>query len=876
MRWQRRIMSLVSAVAAISLAGCGITDTINNEVTAAYEPVAEAVVWENGSGKGNADRPESLDSLEKVLENEYAELYIGAQYDVVLYDKGTGAVVYSNAAYYDMTEEERAALSSEGKKTLFSQVSVEYYNSAQKRLTMSSYPDAYSEDKNQVSWSVDQDTLTVTYSLGTNMEESAVVQAFTAETYEYYDRKLQELKEAGTIGILDYRNFVNNYTAYDYETMSDSDRKAYLEMYPALEEYGKIYVLKSKLNNKSTNDMLTLYSLLGIDEGVKEAEREKLGDAAGGSAPAYFRIPVQYRLQGRDLVTSVSLAEITMSEGYYLTRVDLLKCFGATTEEEEGYLFVPDGSGSIIENAAASNSMDTVTVSFYGEDESKQMLSGTSIAVNNSFPVFGLKKENCTVFAIVENGAAIGGMTAQIHSNYLNYNIAYPWFHYQAMDTFGIEGVSYAFYDVIPDVSYTVRYHLLYDEEATYSGMARYYRSYLEQTGALKRREAQASDSLPLDVEMIGSVAKKVNYAGIPMTKSYALTTFDQAEEIASLLREGGVSSLDVLFTGAVNEGMSKKALNRVKVQRELGGLTGYRELNKNMEGSGDALYTGLDFTRIYERGNGIRSVEDVSKYLNRTSVLAGDRNSGLVSVRGLRGWLVNPLRLADITENFLREYKKIGSDKLYLETVGSSLNANYSQKEGVTRHSAQLLTEDMLETLYDNGYKLKLDVGNDYVLPYADSLVNVPTGSSNQRIESYSIPFVGMVLKGYLPYSSGIINQSANSERAILEAIESGAGLHYLLIYQDQLSLQNTDFSGLYSVNYQLHLEELLEKWNVMDEQLGALSNVRIMEHEHLSEHVNAVTYEDGTKIYVNYGKEAYAAPEGTVEAMSWLVSGR
>lgn len=873
MKRRNRVISLAIA-AAVTLSGCGVTETLNNELTKAYVPSGDVLVYENGVSKKSDDMVAEGFSL--ALENDYLQLYIGANYDVAVYEKASGTVTYSNPAYYELSEDERKAISAEMKKVVFSQVTVDYYNSSQKKSSMSSYPDAYSEDKDQVKWEVADDVLTVTYSIGTNMADSLLIQVFTAETYTHYLARLQEMVDSKEIGILDYRAFANMYTEYKYSNMSAEEKKSYSAMYPKLEELETIYVLKSKMTNKQMTQLLSMYSVLEIDMAAKEAENEKLGEYGGNSNPAYFSIPLQYRLSGNDLLVSADLTKIESAEGYYLTQVSFLKNFAATTAADEGYIMVPDGSGCIIENDIATNSMDTITVPFYGEEESREMTEGTSEAIDNSFPVFGLKRNDNTVFAIVENGAAIGGMTAQAHSSYLPYNIAYPYFNYHVMDSFGIEGVSYAFYENVPQTEFTVRYHFLHGKEATYSGMARYYRQYLVQAGALEKLDVSSEDSLPLDIELIGSVAKVVNYVGIPVGTQYPLTTFDEAEQIADLLREGGVRNMNILYTGVLNKGMEHKALSKVKVQKELGGLDGYKKLASALEAQNSPLYTGVDFTKICEKGNGITDKEDVSKYLTRSSVVTGNYDEATGTFSGLFSWLINPLKYAEITGDFIKAFEKVDNKNLYMESIGSRLNANYSQKKGVTRYSTQILVEEMLTSLLDSGYKMKFDVGNDYILKYADSLVNVPAASSHQRIESYSIPFVGMVLKGYIPYTCGNINQAANIETAVLEAVESGAGLHYLLVYEDQLNMQDTNFTQLFSVNYEIHMQDILDNWNKLNDELGYLTNVSITEHEHLTEDVNCVTYENGTKIYVNYGKEAYRTADGIVEAGSWLVKGR
>ncbi len=875
MKWKKNA-AMLSLVLCLGLSGCGIVDVVNNEVRADYESREEAIVYPVSAKevKKSSEVEATLANFELVLQNDYLELYIGKQYDIAVYEKTTGKLNLSNPAFYDMDEAAIKSLGEEAKRVLLSQVAVEYYTSLQTKMTMASYPDAYSPDKNQVSWNVEGDTLTVSYGIGTSMEESPIVEVFTKETFEGYVEQLDKLLEEGTISTFNYRDMVNNYYKYTYEEMTPEDQATYKRLYPSIEELGTIYVANDNLTARVTNNMLAVYTVLGIDETVKAAEKEKLGETAAGSKPAFFRIPVRYRLSGGDLLVSVDVDAIEETEGYFITKIELLKCFGAAKPSDEGYLFVPDGSGSIIENNIVSNAMNKMDVSFYGQDQAVVLLEGTSIAINNTFPVFGVKSGDHAVFGIVENGAAVGGMSAQVNSASIAYNIVYPYFIYHVVDNFGIQGVLLDFYQNTANVDYTVRYHFLNGDGADYAGMAAYYQQYLVQTGALERQTADDT-SWGLDVELLGSMKKTVNEIGIPIDVDYAVTTFEQAQVIMDILHENGINDVDVIYSGLVNGGMEQKALKKVKIEKGIGGLKGYQTLDSTLNSQGDTLYAGVNPLEIFEKGNGIRGTEDVSKYLTKSSVLVGITSDDTNQVGNFSSvaWLVNPQRWEKMTTGFLKDFAKVGTKKLYLESVGAHLNGNYSAKEGVTRQTAQHLTKQMLAQYTEAGYELKLDVGNDYVLPYAKSLVNVPTSSSHQRIESYSIPFVGMVLKGYIPFTCSSINQSANADKAVLEAIESGAGLNYLLIYDNQLNLIDTNYEDLFSVNYTTQIEKILEDYKNLNSKIGHLQNARIVGHEHLTEDVNCVTYEDGTKIYVNYGNESSKVPGGTVEALSWLV---
>jgi hypothetical protein len=852
------------------LSGCSITNTVDNEQRKEYE-LSDNLIVINEKNSLNSEEHQIKD-MELMLENEHLKLYFGKNYDIAVYNKNTGKVYWSNPVFHQYSEEERNGFIDESKRNLFSQVGVEYYNQSQKKLSMTSYPDSFSKDKNQVTYEVEDNTLKVRYGIGTNLDDTGLIQAFTMETFTHYDSILQEMVKKKELSVIEYRNFFNSYTALYYSKLSSQEKKDYSAVYPNFEELGTIYIIKPNLSNKITNQLLEIYSLLTITDEVKQSEEDKMGLAGGGNVPAYFVIPVQYKLHGNDLLVSVDTNSIETAEGYYLTKVELLKSFGASEYEEDGYLFVPDGSGSIITNNRNNTSMDKITIPFYGQDYGKNYSSLQDMGIDSTFPVFGIKADDSAFFAIVENGAAIGGMSAQITSNYMKYNIAYPYFDYTTVDTLGREGVAYAFYETSPDTLYSVRYHFLSGEDATYSGMARYYRTYLMQRGYLKKQEMV--EELPLDIGLLGSITKTVNRFGIPVETEYPLTAFSEADSIMKEFYKNGLYNTDVLYTGMLNGGYNFKAVNKVKVQKELGGLKEYKDLVSSLGKAGYDLYTDVDFTRIYEKGYGVKGKEDVSKYLNRNTAYMSRLNlaDGFKSYRSA-SFLVNPLLYGELGASFQKEYEKLNNKKLYLSSIGTYLNGNYSTQKGVTRETSQILSTDLLDGLFLQGYDMKFDSGNDYVLPYAKSLTNIPTTSSHQRIESYSVPFVGMVLKGFLPYTSRSINQSSNIEKALLQTIESGAGLNYLLMYEEQLSLVDTDQVNLFSVNYKIWLEEIIKTYQKLNEELAFLTNVSIKEHINLQDNVNVVVYENGVKIYVNYNKTAYMSEDGEVKALSYLV---
>lgn len=82
-------------------------------------------------------------------------------------------------------------------------------------------------------------------------------------------------------------------------------------------------------------------------------------------------IPVTYVLEEDGLAASVLVNEITEGDNQLIT-VSLLEYFGAGSMEDEGYMFVPDGSGAIINFNNGKTKVDAYSKEVYGEDVSRR------------------------------------------------------------------------------------------------------------------------------------------------------------------------------------------------------------------------------------------------------------------------------------------------------------------------------------------------------------------------------------------------------------------------------------------------------------------------------------------------------------------------
>lgn len=107
--------------------------------------------------------------------------------------------------------------------------------------------------------------------------------------------------------------------------------------------------------------------------------------------PANFKLALEYIIDGDELVATLPANGITYNEEEYtLDYIEVLPYMGASKNPNEGYTFLPDGSGAIFDCAELNTgSATTITAPVYGIDYAFQTIKG-SYEQSIVAPVFGL------------------------------------------------------------------------------------------------------------------------------------------------------------------------------------------------------------------------------------------------------------------------------------------------------------------------------------------------------------------------------------------------------------------------------------------------------------------------------------------------------
>ncbi|HHY09218.1 MAG TPA: hypothetical protein GX528_01485, partial [Firmicutes bacterium] len=572
-------------------------------------------VWGKGPGENFA----------LVAENEYLQLFLAAQTtEIAVADKRTGTLWYSNPP--SRSKDEKVARGA-AKTKLNSQLQIVYYTPQIVRREMDSFNDSVELQQFEITylpqgvridyvfgkeWN-DRDMLPVMMSV----DEFEVLLAGLAKESERdllrqnYERISLRKREAGDPEIeladVDVAELLGDFVFYvkgkDLSARESRDLHAavidsVVENRREIERRGRLrkHHLESLLETLQETDLMLLGRRItkwDSDDmiaavrasGYSPLRIQKEHKAASLDPPAprleVFKIPLIYRLAGENLLVEIPGGdiefplEVTDEKGtrvtYPLYTIKVLPYFGAAGVNEEGYIFVPDGSGALINLNNGKTYATAYSQRIYGNDFSFGRLADEATKTQVFLPVFGLKRGDDAFVAIVEQGASLARINGDVAGRTNSYNTVGAEFIVMAMGQISMPGEDWRLMNIFQREPYLgdfrIRIGFLKADAADYVGMARYYQSYLVEKHGLERRGVK--DQIPAFLELIGSVRVKRPLLGVPLSVTEPLTTFSDAARIVAELRAGGVENLHLRYSGWLKGGLEHAYPYQAKLERK-------------------------------------------------------------------------------------------------------------------------------------------------------------------------------------------------------------------------------------------------------------------------------------------------------------------
>lgn len=374
------IMSLFSPLATIGVFAEETTDTETEE----GEEATEEEETFDYLGEPFDSAQAKLETMLLYFENdEYAIYGLEETGEVGILVKATGQIMLTNP--YDVATSKS---SDAVKAQLLSQIILSYSDSTGTIVSLNSFSDAAfaSEESKQITMSTTRTGLRVEYTIG--REAVKYIVPWQIEKNAFEQNILGYLEE----GSREYDKLLAYYTLKDINQPGQSAATidSTKTKWPITEKYA-IYVLDSGVGNRELLELEGYIKNTYYDDYSKVEEMyEMLNYVDTSAAPALFRFAIEYNLDDLGLEIRLPASSIRYdSSNYTLESVKFLPYFCAGSNENAGFTFIPDGSGTITRFEDIASRSFTLTGKLYGRDYSFHSITG-STQETMRLPAFGV------------------------------------------------------------------------------------------------------------------------------------------------------------------------------------------------------------------------------------------------------------------------------------------------------------------------------------------------------------------------------------------------------------------------------------------------------------------------------------------------------
>ena len=776
-------------------------------------------------------------------------------------DKSTGDEWLSNPADAD---KDSIAISA-NKETLKATVTVTYSTSAG-TVDLNNYK--YSIENGNYGITQQEDgSIRVDYAIG---KIEKIYMMPTAITKDRYDAFVAEMKGSTK------KKLSSNYTLYKPEELDKKKNKdEIIALYPSVTEQA-LYILKSGTSENNKAKIADYWAEVGYSQEDYEIDQQLVAGAKDNSG-AVFNVTLIYRLEGNDLVVEVPYSEIRYKADYPITYVTPLPMFGAAGTKDEGFMFVPEGGGALINFNNGKTQQNSYYANLYGWDYAvrrKEMVNETRCA----FPVFGMAKNGSSFLCMMEGATSYGGIQADVSMRYNSYNWLAAKYNVIHADQYNVSAKTaqlvYMFEQEVPDDTIIHRYRFL--DTDSYVDMANAYGDYLRES-VPELASAAASENSPVSVELVGAIDKTVVKFGLPIDSVVATTTFTQAEKIITDLADKGVKNLNVRYAGWANGGITQQVMTDVDILRELGGKKAMTQLLAKAKTLGVPVYLDGVNCFAYDSGilEGFLAFTDAARYTTREQIalLPFDIVQYQTADWLDTFYLVRPEYAKENTDNFISAVADLKADGVSFRDIGYLLSGDYNPKNTVTREEVKALNVQSLKDALSKGQRVMIRAGNDYAMPYADIITDMALTGTTYTIIDEMVPFYQIALHGMKDYTGMPINLAGDFLQEFLRCVEYGAGLNFTFMAESTRILQDTYHTNFFGAHYTSWAEEAAEMITRYQQDMAGLNQQRIVSHDWVDETLVVTGYADGTKVYVNYDAEDAVIDGVTVPARNYTV---
>lgn len=418
--------------------------------------------------------------------------------------------------------------------------------------------------------------------------------------------------------------------------------------------------------------------------------------------------------------------------------------------------------------------------------------------------------------------------------------------------------------------SYRIQYTMLSDAtyveggqvkeniyKANYVEMANVYRDYLQRTGVLDTEfRTDFDDDIPLYLEAFGMTTSMDVVATIPVMADVSLTSFNDLkaiyEELSAGIKDadnnliGKIDNINFRLTGFAQGGLYSYAPSELKFEDVVGGNKGYTSIvnyAKDVsatEGKNLGIFPDFDFANVERVGlfDEFSSIDDSARTIDDRYASKREYSATYQSFAPVGSITVSPSVYQRLYKVFAEEMDSLGGvSGLSVGSLGTDLNSDFDTDEPYNREDSKYFTTSVLAEMAEKYGNIMIDGGNAFALAYADHIMNMPLTSTGFARASTAIPFMGMLLHGYMSYTGTATGMASDINKEVLKMIESGASPYFTIANGNESVLkEDMNFSKYYAISYENSKETIVKKYTILNEALGDVQAATITDHRFLT----------------------------------------
>ena len=555
-------------------------------------------------------------------------------------------------------------------------------------------------------------------------------------------------------------------------------------------------------------------------------------------------------------VINVTIPENSIKENgeYELLNVEVFPFMGATPNDREGYILYPDGAGALTYFDKINEKhlyTKPHSLDIYSSISQLSLESDTNSAM---LPVYGIKTGNTAFLAAITSGDSSASIkinpginTSPVKLNRASFEFTYRNSHRFYLSNIVVDGkdVSTNIYgtewdeELIPG-DRCVKFFVLENDEANYSGMANSYRSYLINSGKLLKNPS-VKDYRTAVTMVMGAMEETIfasNYVSV--------TSFDDVSDFVNQYDKLGMSNYLITLSGW-NKGGIYNYNSFYKPEPSIGGSSGLKKLNSLKHD----IFLETDILSNAKERNSI-------KQGNLIPVTNADKTRFIANLNIIAKKYQKMQKTLNKYSNLNGAYLNIGSSVFY------NADGKISFREDAINKYRELISKSNKSTIKG---------GNLYLLDLVDYLYDIPVDTSDNVIIDEEVPFYSMVVYGSLPYSSVSGNNSNDFNKTKLKWLEYGCIPYFEITKDSPQKLQNSDRNFLYSSKNEYWKDVIAECNNEWTNNLSVINDCYMIKHEVIDQGIVKIDYSNGYYIVINYRDEDIVYQNETIGSENYIL---